>query len=822
MSWIISEINIQGVKGILDECGDFKLSTKKKPKSVVVFAPNGCGKSGYADAIEYIFSEDGMVEHLGKGGVDSEKGGKHALPHVLAEEKGITSQVSLSLVNTSTGEVVNTTRQVRTGRVDNRPPELNKIMRLAPAHRVLRQHDLRRFVVEMAPSDKYSELSRWIGLTKLEQVLKHLVTTAHLLQNTDLDREIEERRKDIRVNTDYEINNNAPSLILQWCSQQAKPFLKPKPIIQNVDDLPDLIKELHQVRDALILTSSVSEAYEAKRSLERELPRLLGNDSPFAKLKRDLNSAILAEKVYFTAQENAKNSMFKEIWTASKNFLVEKPVDSCPVCKTEWSKTEVGSQAAAIVWLQSSLQDLIELQNAGEKQQAKSQEFNTTLANLLTDLSFLVSNLGKLKAPKLIPEIEKAISELKSIQAFTGSITDLEKTVVDLLDRICLYTSGTLSPEVGKSEVKGLPEEATKINMLIKKIENLHATMKRLEELEIERQEYRTIEKSFNVVANVIRERSAQLINQIVDAFREDVLSIYQTIHPNSTVPNIYIVPNTEERTLGLRIDFHQPGRTVPPAGYLSESYINTLGLALFISSVRLFNREFPFIFLDDIVSSYDADHRARIVDVIAEQLEDFQVFLTTHDYRFYTMLKDRLNDKGWYFEKITTWNFEHGPRREADTIRPNEIDQLITNGDFTIAGNSVRQYMEDWLDKMCAKYSVYTLHKRGSKDFDRTLFDFWGPFIDRLKAIRGEFFEKQIASQKCFDRLKSHSLLNYYSHSQANPYEWPSIGDVQYVWTEFREFEKLFACVACGKQLRYEADETRLYCTCGGQVFKP
>ena len=168
MSWIISAIKIQGIKGVLDQSGDFYLSKNKRPKSMVVFAPNGCGKSGYADAIEYLFSEDGMVEHLGKGGADSERGGKHALPHVLAVERGIESQVSLSLLNTVTGETINLTREVKTGRSDPRPTELDNIIRLAPAHRILRQHDLRRFVVEMSPGDKYSELARWIGLSKLE------------------------------------------------------------------------------------------------------------------------------------------------------------------------------------------------------------------------------------------------------------------------------------------------------------------------------------------------------------------------------------------------------------------------------------------------------------------------------------------------------------------------------------------------------------------------------------------------------------------------------------------------------------------------------
>ncbi|MBC8492261.1 MAG: hypothetical protein H8D43_00645 [Chloroflexi bacterium] len=60
-----------------------------------------------------------------------------------------------------------------------------------------------------------------------------------------------------------------------------------------------------------------------------------------------------------------------------------------------------------------------------------------------------------------------------------------------------------------------------------------------------------------------------------------------------------------------------------------------------------------PILFLDDVVSSYDAEHKERIVDVVAERLNGFQVFLTTHDLRFYSLLKDRLPDKGWLFERM-------------------------------------------------------------------------------------------------------------------------------------------------------------------------
>jgi len=118
MTWIVSKITIQGIKGVLDHSGEFELSKRGKPKSIAVFGRNAHGKSGYADAIEYLFSVDGEVEHLGKGSADSEQGGKHALPHVLAAEKGIVPQVSANFININTGETVIVTRPVITGRND--------------------------------------------------------------------------------------------------------------------------------------------------------------------------------------------------------------------------------------------------------------------------------------------------------------------------------------------------------------------------------------------------------------------------------------------------------------------------------------------------------------------------------------------------------------------------------------------------------------------------------------------------------------------------------------------------------------------------------
>jgi hypothetical protein len=207
-------------------------------------------------------------------------------------------------------------------------------------------------------------------------------------------------------------------------------------------------------------------------------------------------------------------------------------------------------------------------------------------------------------------------------------------------------------------------------------------------------------------------------------------------------------------------------------------------------------------------------------VDVIAEDLQDLQIILTTHDERFYKMLKYRLVDKGWQFDRITNWVLAEGPKRESDASVPHEVNMIIENKDPR-AGDVLRQYMEEWLDKMCADYQTYTLHKREPKEFERTLFDFWGPFIEKLKKMEDNFFLNRIEKKLCYERLRTHPLINYYSHWQANPYEWGDIGDVKYVWEEFQEFQKCFSCFSCSKTLKYDRDANRLYCTCGKQIYQ-
>lgn len=818
MSWAITQLSVRGVKGILDRAGDFDL---KGRKSIAIYAPNAYGKSGYADAVEYLFSQDGAVEHLGKGGANSETGGKHAIPHVLAAEKGITPEVSVELYNPDSNVTISSTREVRTGRIDAIPSELEQIISVAPAYRILRQHDLRHFVVDMNQREKYSELSRWLGLKHVEKVLTHLTTTEQTLQRTNPDREIDERVQDIIKHTNAAVKEYDQLAVLQWCAVEAKRHLGRDISIDFLDDIDMCLQSLGKRRDEIVIRQGkVSEAFENKRAIEGITSELPSKNGQLHICKTALSKAVSAEEQVEHIRAIVKNSSFQKVWNSAKDILEMQTTDECPVCLTPWEKTAVSSQRDALQHITGGLKSLADLTKAQSEQKNTYDQLTKATTDLISRLRNVETAAKKLSLEGIADDVSNLAEEIENLLETGNPPSKLQENYKTLLQQCHQLFVDKLPIMLHGVKIEGIPEPAKEIDETIGCIRMLKTTLIRLAELQRESEEYRKVERNFSAVANVIQESAAFLVDEVIRALRKDMLTIYQKVHPKSVIPNIYIEADTKSKDLILRVDFYTPGRKVPPAGYLSESQINTLGLALFISCVRFFNQDFPFIFFDDIVSSYDVDHRARIVDVIAEDLQDFQVFLTTHDERFYSMLKSRLSDKGWQFERITGWTFEEGPKRDVDALRSEQIERLLKEGDAQIAGNAVRQYMEEWLDKMCVKYYAYTLHKRGPKEFDRTLFDLWGPFINRLKKIRGDLFEKHVETQLCFQRLSAHSLLNYYSHWQANPYEWSSIGDVEYVFSEFLAFQNLFRCHSCSKELKYDHDVNRLYCTCGDQIF--
>ena len=109
-----------------------------------------------------------------------------------------------------------------------------------------------------------------------------------------------------------------------------------------------------------------------------------------------------------------------------------------------------------------------------------------------------------------------------------------------------------------------------------------------------------------------------------------------------------------------LAIEFHG-SRQRPPHGVLSESHLNSLAIALFLAMAEDFNEQLGFLLLDDVINSFDVEHRGRLAELLADGFSDWQLIVLTHDQQFFEHLSRRA--PSWRKLELTSWSYASGPR---------------------------------------------------------------------------------------------------------------------------------------------------------------
>ena len=213
---------------------------------------------------------------------------------------------------------------------------------------------------------------------------------------------------------------------------------------------------------------------------------------------------------------------------------------------------------------------------------------------------------------------------------------------------------------------------------------------------------------ALNDQATLISSAIRVKVQALLELLREPTNRLYHAIQ-GAEAPAIQLdLPSEEnlnQQRLTLLIDF-SPGRQgVAPSGYLSDPQIHSLALALRLSAIVTFNSGAPIAILDDIVTSYDADHRRNVAAMIATHAVNLQIILTTHDQRFFSYLKDQLGDSRWAYSQITRLDRDYGPRFAGHRISDEGIEARWRDGQS--AANEMRQAEEEWLLDRCRQFGV-------------------------------------------------------------------------------------------------------------------
>lgn len=768
------------------------------PLSLTVFAPNAKGKSSLVDAFEYYFSEEATLARLGKRSAQTHAG-PLAMEHVEAEESGVTPAVHFWFRQGK--DKFDDARPVST----TAPPLPEAAKRLLSCTKVpfiIRGYELRGFVEDTTPENRYKEIASWFALDPLLTIQQNLrLLRRQIKQVAESKTEANERLRDLKRTTKDAISAWDETKVCAWFNSNVLAHLDKTLTLAELTDedtgYQKLVKrkaaEDEQIGIAALkrLVTHIEALFKAPEN-EGEDPS--GTIVAFEKAVL-LHTAAVAHEA--RERSKASQAVFNDVWASAKTLFENKDADinTCPVCDTDLASSPHGSREKIQVSLDTKLDDLAEYRNA------------------------------KNELKKATKALEEAVHALKSsLEASTTNLRDAgfeerAKRVVAYQEKVKVWEVGDKAPDSTEAvqEINALLASITAERDRIEKQQGEHTYANALkiaddliqiksdlERIRRTKAELQALHEELNRQALAINKAIVEHTQNLIGQLQDDVDNLYKDIQgEDANAPPIrFELPgedDTNQQRVQLLIDFAENRKGVVPSGYLSDSQIHTLALALRLSAIRLFNDRVPIIVLDDVVTSYDADHRKNIAATLAKHFGDFQIILVTHDEQFFNLLQDHRSPTSWVFKRITKITPQFGPNFH-DHRTSDESIQAKLDADESAAAE-MRQAEEEWLLDICRGFGVKVVIRPVDRPYQFERSELADALASFLKGVGMLPPEVPGISNTFLSSLQKGVVENFASHFSDNPYKNASVGDEKARWREFQYFRDQFVCPGCGKR---------------------
>ena len=794
---IIKTIDLQGFRAFLRPQ---KVEFGAAGKSLAVLAPNAKGKSSLVDGPEFFLSAEGTLARLGKNKTGNQAG-REALQHVEAAAKEITPQVTLTFHDGSAE--FSDVRQV-VSQDYTRPTAADRVVSALRVPMIIRGYELRHFVENQTAEQRYEEVASWFSLSRLVKLQSSIKDARSAMKKKVADLStVTERTKDLVRITDNALKVWNEAQVLSWLNDN---FLKPLDAALSLTALSDA--------DAAVTTIRTRKDEEEKRvgldTIKDAISQVkvvyavpaggvaAGAIIAFEKADSDL---VAKREKEATEKAKAEKAVFKDVWEAAAKILDDNavPMSSCPVCATDLGKTAAGSRKALSKELATHLGHLKNYRDA-------VQAFENAKKVLVAEWNGLKSALAKLQA---LLKAAGYAAEADAVGTYAKEVADMAKTkaIPDALEIKTVLVSVLATIQTKHDEIVKTQGKST-YGKALAKLAELLVVKQAMDAAAAKKAQLETLSTSLYTAGMTIDASIRAYVESIISALRADTNTLYKAIQGGAAdcpVIRLELPPaeDVNQRRLSLVIDFgNKTG--VPPSGYLSDSQVHTLALSMRLAAMKRLNKTVSVIVLDDIVTSYDADHRRYIATMISSQLSAFQVVLVTHDELFYKELRDVLPPATWDFRRIATLEPDFGPRFSDHTTKDQDIEAAWRQGDS--AANLMRQAEEEWLRRICLEFGVDVRIKDSGSTYERS---------EYAQALYNLLKNKGLAvplvagvANPFLNSLRDGVVENFGSHFQDTRYAFGSIGDEQGRWREFNEFRAMFKCPACART-RFERPTT-------------
>lgn len=775
----IRALSIDGLRGVRGH-----LSLSLQSKSALMYGDNGTGKSTLSDVVEWFYLD--KVDHL----VSEEIGrkGYEALRNTyLADTDPAT--VGFKFDNTAcdcTKSIEVSGEKLKSSLSNSSEEFLEYLSESRRENLVLRYRDLLKFVIS-SKGERLRNLSEIIGfsdVTKTRDVLRKIWN--------QISRDI--ASKDFQNQISYQQRQ-----IVEQFSQNVttdEKFIKVVNALIKDFDLNTKVKSLKDIDTVLTKIKRPGDSKEAKQ--EAYLSKLEEN---FANLPANLDQL---EEVYkeYEAKfddivgdiEKIRGLALEQLLRTGRDVLVGKKFDGdiCPLClqnkNVEDLVSELNERLNKLEEIKAENQELRNAKGALDEQIQRTRRLVQLVADDVQCKE--TENLARKKElDDLIGEIDK-FGELLTKDVSKGDKLSKKKLLIDRKLVTTLAKASTDDLAMIRKEKAVDPK--WDVHSKIKIASHAYAQIRNLEREE--------------AIFEIQRNTMEELYKQFVQAQKKALASflttyscridqLYQLMNPGERVENIGLSSLERDGDLiGLTIqyDFLNEKAVSPPQKYLSESHLNCLGLAIFLTSVEAFNNRNKFVVLDDVISSFDSEHRKRFADLIVEEYSDYQVILLTHERAWFDIVRIRAKQKGWQIYSIKHNDKDGTHLGDPPKSLKGRIGEKLASGEGDGLGNDARKYLESLLKKIAQSLEVKVAYRANDVNEDRMSNELLSELKSKLKKVKCT----ELSTEAVIDRLfASTNIGNKDSHDYFAGMEF---GDLKAFWQDIENFENLFCCNDC------------------------
>jgi recombinational DNA repair ATPase RecF len=804
----IDKIHIKEFRGIRE------LTLTLKGQNFAACGPNGTGKSGIVDAIEFVLT--GNISRLagtGTGGLSVKAHGPHVDSRNEPEVASVTLDVIIPSLGNKKAQISRSVKTVNAPQIKPADRDVIAAFESVTLHPefVLSRRELIRYVLS-EPGNRSKEVQSLLRLDDIEKLRGVLQKIAN------------SSSRDLpgfeRVENDSITNLLAVLDTPQLSKKSVLDSVNPRREILGLAPLTD-VDTATSLKDGLTTATATAPGRVSKVQATADLATLR---EALQALQTDIIKQACA-----TAEANAAElgKDADSIDVLSRESLLKSALElydgsACPVCDTPFEPDAFAGHLAG------KLEHLKDVSRRRAAIEAELKPILDTVHAAGTALNTMIEHAGFF-SPKIdvgpLVEFRLALrARYQQLQKLlplddTCAILTIVHTVPDLEPSFTALTTAIAAiPEPTKQDAAR--------DFLVLAQERLDNYRKARHNLAAGRVRADRATKVSATYGDVTTGALEKIYKNVETAFA----SYYSKINEDDEKAfSAKLIPSIGK--LGFDVDFYGRGH-FPPGAYHSEGHQDGMGLCLYLALMNhLLGQNFTFAVLDDVLMSVDSGHRRQVCTLLKEMFPNTQFIFTTHDEIWLRHMKSEGLIKGRNFAHFRTWTVDLGPTEWDDRDVWIELEEHLAKNDVRAAAALLRHYLEHFSKESCDRLRA-SVEFRGDAQF--ALGDLLpnatsslGDLLKKAKVAANSWNQKDVverisAIETAYTEAKTRTGYdNWQINTAVHFNEWADLQkeDFAPVVAAFRGFTSSFGCTTCGEMYFVAPDRGKkeaLRCGCG------